>query len=387
MTRVSFFHVRGHQDDMHSTGAQGPMTRDAHWNIQMDKLAELYRLEQPTPITNLFSTVGAALLYKNPVIAMKIGLKIRDIPHSLPLRNYIQEKEDWTDKVFESVDWHAFEQCMNELSVHKRINVTKYVFNWQNIGHQKQLFENGRALQEERAARDMGQCPMGCGEHEDSQHYLRCTKLRDARAIDLSFGILQKWMKKVHTHPELEVILMVGLRHWTEHNAPKTIWELDDGPYRQKLEEAIYDQNTIGWGNAFKGRISTLWGDIQMEHYKSKYCDTDMPRHLSPTWWASKFLRQLLYMSLNAWWHHNDYLHDHERKTKKMQERSAAVEEMAKWYQDQQKVPATDQHHFARTFLDRCTDTTAQIRLWIGKITDLYVYNSQSTLQGFFATQ
>ena len=199
---------------------------------------------------------------------------------------------------------------MHKLSVHKRINVTKYVFNWQNTGRQKQLFENGRATQEDRAPIDVGKCPMGCGEHEDSQHYLRCIKPQDVRAIDQSFGMLQKWMRKVDTYSEIEVIFLVGLRHWTTHNTHKEVWELDHGLYRSKLEEAIFDQNQIGWGNAFKGRISTMWGDVQMDHCRDKHADTDMPRHLSPTWWASEFLRQLLYMSLNAWQHRNDYLHD-----------------------------------------------------------------------------
>ena len=79
------------------------------------------------------------------------------------------------------------------------------------------------------------------------------------------------------------------------------------------------------------------------------YVDTDMPQHLSPTWWASEFLRQLLYMSLNAWQHRNDYIHDREQKTKQMKEQAEAVEKMAKWYQDQRKFPVTDRHHFART--------------------------------------
>ena len=276
---------------------------------------------------------------------------------------------------------------MNKLSIHKRINVTKYIFNWQNTGHQKLLFEMQQAERENRDPEDVGRCPMGCGEHEDSQHYLRCTKLRDAKAIDQSFGMLKKWMKRVKTCPEIEVILVIGLRHWTENGTPKEIWELTEGPFRQRLEEAIFDQNQIGWGNAFKGQISTLWGDIQMEHYRLLYKDADLPPHLSPTWWAGEFLRQLLYMSLNAWQHRNDYLHDREKKTKRMQEQMEAMEEMAKWYQDQRKFPAGDQQHFARTFLDRCTDTTAQIRLWIGKIKDIYDYNSQTTLQGYFTTQ
>ena len=331
--------------------------------------------------------MDAALYYKDQVIATKIGDKIRDLLHSRPLREYIQQKENWTDNVFDSANWPAFKQCMHKLTIHKRINVTKYIFNWQNTGRQKQLFEQSQAVRKERDARDVGRCPMGCGQHEDSQHYLKCTKLRDATAIDQSFGMLQKWLKKVNTAPEIEVIFMIGLKHWIVYDTQKDIWDLDNGPFRQQLEEAISDQNQIGWGNAFKGRISTLWGDIQTNHYCEKYSDTDMLPHLSSTWWASEFLRQLLYISLNAWQHRNDYLHDRERKTKRMQERAAVVEEMSKWYQDQRKFLADDQHHFARTFLDRYTDTTAQIQLWIGKITDLFEYNSQSTLQGYFTTQ
>ena len=243
------------------------MSRDAHWNIQMDRLADEYRLNQPTPLTAVLPSTRAAFFHKDNAVTTKIGQKIRNIIHSNPLWTYIQQKESWTDEVFDSVDWPAFERCMNKLSIHKQINVTKYVFNWQNTGCQKLLFEMQRAEHKNREPQDVGQCPMGRGEHEDFQHYLRCTKLRDARAIDQSFGMLQKWMKKANTCPEIEVIFLIRLRHWTENGTPKEIWELTDGPFRQRLEEAIFDQNQIGWGNAFKGRISTLWGDIQMDHY------------------------------------------------------------------------------------------------------------------------
>ena len=208
---------------------------------------------------------------------MKIGTKIRDLRHSNNLKRYIQEKENWEDDVFETVDWLAFETCLKKLTIHKRINVTKYIFNWQNTGRQKQLFENSQANIENREPRNVGNCPMGCGQHEDSQHYLRCDKLRDARAIDRSFGGLQKLMKKTDTHPELEIILLIGLRHWTTHHQPKEIWTLSDSQDRDILEEAIYEQNQIGWGNVFKGQVSTIWGDIQMQHYTRRYKDNDPP--------------------------------------------------------------------------------------------------------------
>ena len=118
----------------------------------MDKLAESYQLEQPTPITTVSSSTGAALYYKDQFHTTKIGDKIRNLLHSKPLREYVQQKEKWMDTVFDSVDWPAFEQCMHKLSVRKRINVTKYIFNWQNTGRQKQLFQQSQAVCEEREA-------------------------------------------------------------------------------------------------------------------------------------------------------------------------------------------------------------------------------------------
>ena len=189
------------------------MTRDAHWNIAMDKLANSFRLNHPTPLTTVFRASGAVLVHNQQVLMTKIGQKIRELRHSAHLCWYIQEKEEWEDEVFESVDWQAFEACVRRLTVHKRINVTKYIFNWQYTGRQTQLFEHSQAILEQRAPQDVGKCPMGCGLHKDSQHYLPCKKLHDTRAIDQSFGGLQKWSKKANTHPEMEIILLVGLRH------------------------------------------------------------------------------------------------------------------------------------------------------------------------------
>ena len=52
---VKNFHVQGHQDDMyHKERKAGPMTRNTHWNIAMDKLAESFHLQRPMPLTAVF---------------------------------------------------------------------------------------------------------------------------------------------------------------------------------------------------------------------------------------------------------------------------------------------------------------------------------------------
>ena len=131
------------------------------------------------------------------------------------------------------------------------------------------------------------------------------------------------------------------------HQHPKELWELTDGLDRDMLEEAIYKQNQIGWGNVFKGQISTIWGDVQMQHYSKHFRDTELPQHLSATWWASGFMRQVIYMSLNAWQHRNDFLHDGGATEKKLAARQDAVETMAHWYNKQRQFPLVDQPHFA----------------------------------------
>ena len=190
-------------------------------------------------------------------------------------------------------------------------------------------------------------------------------------------------MKKKHTHPELRIVLAKGLLHWMEFGTHIEIWELDESPYREELEQAIQAQNFIGWDNMLKGRILHNWGDIQMKYYEEYY--DEVPNYLSATTWASKLIRQLLYFSLSAWQHRNNHLHEAEEAARKVQEREEAVESMAYWYEREHEFPADDKPNFAHSFLEWCTDTTAQIRLWLGKIIDIHKYNQRTTLRGYFS--
>ena len=84
------------------------------------------------------------------------------------------------------------------------------------------------------------------------------------------------------------------------------------------------------------------------------------------------------------WQHRNAYLHETETTRQALQDREDAIREVAYWYDNSHKFPSTDQIHFQQTSLERCTDTTKQVRLWLQKISDLYDYNARRTLQDFF---
>ena len=109
-----------------------------------------------------------------------------------------------------------------------------------------------------------------------------------------------------------------------------------------------------------------------------------VPSHYSSAWWSAGLIKELIYVSLNLWQHRNQFLHDTENAQTKLHERMSALEDAAEWYDKKHQFPKEDQIHFHKSYAERCSDTTKQVRLWLQKIADLYEYNQRRTLQAFF---
>ena len=238
---------------MYLDGFQGPLPRDAHWNVKMDALAAEKHLTTPTPVRTCFQSTGICLASGNTVITTDVGPCIKAELLAPALKDYICSKEDWTNKTFNLVHWAALECCLGKMSIHKRINAAKYMFNWQNTGRQKQHFEDSLARQEDRSSDNVGLCPLGCNQYECFQHFVVCTILHEAQIVSRNLEAVRQWMVTKQTLVELQITLMVGLKHWLTERENKTDWTLSNSDYRDDLEPAIYHQNLIGWDNTFKG--------------------------------------------------------------------------------------------------------------------------------------
>ena len=116
------------------------MTCDVHWNIAMERLAESFCQNCPTPMSTVFCTFRAAIVHKDQVLLTKVGQKTRQRSMPQCTAPCICPREG-TVGVFKSIDWLAFEHGLNKLNVHKHINVTKYIFNWQNNGRQNKYLK------------------------------------------------------------------------------------------------------------------------------------------------------------------------------------------------------------------------------------------------------
>ena len=272
-------------------------------------------------------------------------------------------------------------RALKSIGLQRRINATKYMFDWQNTGAQKQRFEAGQARQEQQEEVTVHNCPLQCGCVEVAQHCLHCPVLHNARMADAGLQSLYKWFATTRTHHQIKNTILIAIKAWLKQQEIPSVWDVPSNLQEWGLDQAIADQNTIGWSNFFKGRIAKQFGLTQMEAYRHDL--DEVPSHYSATWWTAGLIKQMIYFSLNMWQHRNTYLHETEATRQALQDRADTIQEAACWYDNSHKFPSTDQIHFQRTFLERCTDTTKQVRLWLQKISDLYEYNARRTLQDF----
>ena len=198
-----FVHVKGHQDDFIAHGnQQGPLPRHAFWNVQMDKLAARTRQSNAAPpLTPFIPSSKIALMIDGSAVTTSTSRVIRDILVANPMEEYIRERENWTKQVFHSVDWKAMDRAMGALSIHKRVNAAKYMFDWQNTGEQKQRFEDSAAQTEDRKSSQVNLCPLKCGCTETAQHFLKCQVIQNAKIMDQCLTSLHRWFSKHRTHP------------------------------------------------------------------------------------------------------------------------------------------------------------------------------------------
>ena len=89
---------------MYKHDQQGPLNRDTFWNVQMDSRAEAAQLTIPLESETVFGSLPATFFLHGNPIHTKIGTKIWSRILDQPLRNYIQQKENWDDDTFEIID-------------------------------------------------------------------------------------------------------------------------------------------------------------------------------------------------------------------------------------------------------------------------------------------
>jgi hypothetical protein len=110
----------------------------------------------------------------------------------------------------------------------------------------------------------IGLCPCCKTTLEDSDHVLRCPSQASTRYLalqDIRSSIEQ-------TTSPAGPVLWAGHAHWLNHpNEPLSIdTSRYSGNTQLMVQQALHEQERIGWDTAFRGYLSITWGLLKKNH-------------------------------------------------------------------------------------------------------------------------
>jgi hypothetical protein len=363
-------HVKGHQrETLHTHNRQqGPLTRAATYNDWCDKEAEREREKHQTPRQLCYIPAAKVYLQTDTTLVTSSAYGVIYNKKTMPAAvTYVCQKLSITMDEYRTVNWTALGMYATSLAIPQRIKVMKYIYNWQNVGAQKELHQ--WADEEEYL------CPYKCGKKEISMHYLVCDKAC-RKMSKLCMEAINKWMLTVRTNNKIRVYIMKML-----YSELPLTWSALNVNYRTPdlYDQAKLEQETLGWRLTIKGLLSTKWSDIQEEEYTKLRQREHLEVWYTGLWWAKHLTKHIIFWALNEWQRRNEYLHKDikEREAEACRQRNR--EEIIELYRLQDARPVKRlRKYFKVTLIEKLQQNPTRQSQWIETIRAL---NDKTTMQ------
>eukprot|EP00980_Cylindrotheca_fusiformis_P010202 scaffold2269_cov65-Cylindrotheca_fusiformis.AAC.2 len=295
-TRVQtrFSHVKGHQDSLKTPFDELPLVTQL--NIEADDLAGRFRTETNNlkyPTVPMLHHTRCLLHLANAETATRSYKQtIRNIVPTSDLHQYMLKTFRWTASTIRIVDWTVFQRCRARLN-HRHIQMTKLIFD---------LLPTAVVVaRSQPAAKDV--CPLCKVDPETNAHLYQCSaaSVRSWRSTTLTElrTLLEQWDTK---HGLVEVLMSgLSLAFDAESGDQLSLME-----FPLSLHSLIQEQNSIGWQQLLRGRVSCQWAKLQQEVYTAR-SETD--KTVTGTTWITTVVTSVLTQVLDLWKQRNDFVY------------------------------------------------------------------------------
>jgi hypothetical protein len=347
--------VKGHQAGTRVTSDSTSDQADINHNNYVDNLATWYREHSKKPQSKEKSAhVSSAIVsvFINKVrLVNNIEECIRFHTNGYHLRQYTQTKHSWSDHTWDSIDFLSFGMFYKRLPATDQSNHTKFLFDQQAVGVNRY---RRATIKDDR----LHHCPCCRQPNESTDHVLHCQTnpgheacLTDLRKISYSSD----------NHPTLR-LLSNGFCHWIQH--PDTPYTPDTSGFPTKftalIEQALAEQNLIGWSQGVRGYLSHAWRQMASEGIY----DTDEFNEGRGHQTLRLVYSALFTYTTNTWQARNRALHDDQSPDMRaIRDQEVAV--ITELYQNQDKIGATDRHYCERSLETILRKNPSSRRRWI----------------------
>ena len=133
------------------------------------------------------------------------------------------------------------------------------------------------------------------------------------------------------------------------------------------LQEAITEQNLIGWNNFFKGWISSKWSQSQDAYYAQRQQDytNEDRRWNNGTVWSKILVQQLHIISQETWTFRNKDIYGHSKQEEQENDKIIIKDKVRHEYDKRFSYSTRIQwRYFTRRLTDRLNDTKQHLKAW-----------------------
>ena len=307
--RVQIGWVKGHQDN---ETPYEDLSLKAQLNVDADQLADQFIQDHPDLQYHqgpLLPTSGIQFNLPSGTVTSKLKRSIRWAKTEGPLTTHLCHKFDWTEAIFDDINWEAYRVAMNHLDKYRN-TLNKHSCDWVRVGT--------------RVHRDDPKYPKNCpscpAEEETAPHLLLCPARKEWRTQFVQ--ALHEFFKTWKTPLELEELLLEGVASVFEERDPDTV------VHAQSVSHIAQAQAAIGWMEIFRGRLSGLWGIHQQE-----FLGYPVDKKINGQTWSTALAKLFLEQWRLAWMARNGDRHGRDKESRASAERKQALREVELLYE------------------------------------------------------
>ena len=213
----------------------------------------------------------------------------------------LQEKHEWSDAVWKSLDLNSLKIAFLTLDPVKCISCSKRIHGWINMGEQKSKISPD--------APEAHRCPRCALPLEDQEHILTCKHVSaNRRRYELVLPMKRKML--TISNCRVQQLFVKCIKQWLAHPETPITPDISHIPDKQcaLVEMALEEQELIGWNLGMRGYLSQHWAMAVSANPKITKSDKETVELGRD--WSHKVILQLWEFGGQMWKHRNSILHD-----------------------------------------------------------------------------
>jgi len=261
-------------------------------------------------------------------------------------------KNGWNDWIFHSIDWDVQAKALSTLQYNQELFVTKWAHNL--LPTRRHMTRLGKA--------ESDLCPSCLATIETAPHIFACPLRVQWQATFLDS--LRELLASLYTQPDLQCILMVGVRGALQNDP---LFDMPTTNREPSFELLVSSQNDIGWDHLLKGRFSHHWVQIQQDHIDHE------PDVSSKKFTGQRWLKQVINLIWThlylAWKLRNADLHGIDAADQEEKRKAKLKPAIVALYESANKLDYLDRRLFEMPLLARLDLKSDQQTAWINQVT------------------